>query len=490
MRRLLLTLGGAAALAVPAAAAAASHQTAFIPNDPLLSHQWYLAQTKAFDFWPQIPALPTVRVAVVDSGLDGGHPEFAHRVLASKSFVGGSPLSDSKGHGTFVAGEIAAAANNGQGIAGIAFPAQLLIAKVVGSDGSIPLTAEANAIRWAADRGARVINLSLAGLRDPLNPRRDSYSSLEAAAIRYAYRKGTLVVAAAGNADQAPRTPWNFAGYPAALPHVLGVSALTIAGDVPSFSNRDVLYDDISAPGSEIFSTLPRALTASRPSCPDQGYSNCGPTEFRHAEGTSFSAPMVTAAAALVLAYKPSLRPDQVAWILERAATDMTGATGCRACPTGRDRLSGWGRLDVNAALIKATAGPIPRGDTREPDDDAGWEASRALGARGRVLATIDYWDDPVDVYGLHLRRGQRLSVSVSSAEGVSSNLLLWKPGTIRVGDQSPENLRRRVAQSAHSGPVQNIRGYEAPVEGWYFVEVKADSKSSGPYSLRYRKSR
>jgi len=106
------------------------------------------------------------------------------------------------------------------------------------------------------------------------------------------------------------------------------------------------------------------------------------------------------------------------------------------------------------------------------------------------VLATIDYWDDPVDVYGLHLRRGQRLSVSVSSAEGVSSNLLLWKPGTIRVGDQSPENLRRRVAQSAHSGPVQNIRGYEAPVEGWYFVEVKADSKSSGPYSLRYRKSR
>ncbi|HEX9094362.1 MAG TPA: S8 family serine peptidase, partial [Coriobacteriia bacterium] len=238
----------------------AARKPAFTPNDPLLVRQWYLGQIKAFDFWLQMPSLPTVPVAVVDSGIDGGHPELSRRIEAAKSFVGGSALQDSKGHGTFVAGEIAASTNNAVGMAGIAFPARLLIAKVVAPDGSIPLEAEAKAIVWAANHGARVINLSLAGLRDPLNPGRDSYSALEASAIRYAYRKGALVVAAVGNADQAPRTPWNFAGYPAALPHVLGVSALTSGANVADFSNRDVLYNDLSAPGVDIFSTLPRAL--------------------------------------------------------------------------------------------------------------------------------------------------------------------------------------------------------------------------------------
>ena len=92
------------------------------------------------------------------------------RIAAPQSFVGGG-ITDRQGHGTFVAGLIAAAADNGEGIAGIAFPAQLLIAKVVRSDGTISPEAEAKAIRWAADNGARVINLSLGGLRDPIRPR-------------------------------------------------------------------------------------------------------------------------------------------------------------------------------------------------------------------------------------------------------------------------------------------------------------------------------
>ena len=75
--------------------------------------------------------------------------------------------------------------NNSEGIAGIGFPVQLLVAKVVRADGSVALEAEASAIRWAADNGARVINLSLGGLRDPRNPNRDTYSALEAAAIDY-----------------------------------------------------------------------------------------------------------------------------------------------------------------------------------------------------------------------------------------------------------------------------------------------------------------
>ena len=202
----------------------------------------------------------------------------------SKSFVGGNPLVDTEGHGTFVAGEIAANLDT-QGIVGIAYTSQLLIAKVVKPDGTIPLQAEAAAIRWAADQGARVINLSLGGVRDPLHLNRDTYSGIEASAVAYAYAKGALLVAAVGNGDEAFSQPWPYASYPAALPHVIGVSALTHSGNVPEFSNRDAIYNDISAPGVGIFSTFPLAMTGLRPTCTDQGYSDCGPDEYRDPGG-------------------------------------------------------------------------------------------------------------------------------------------------------------------------------------------------------------
>ena len=144
------------------------------------------------------------------------------------------------------------------GMAGLAFNAQLLIAKVVTPDGEVPLQAEVAAIRWAADNGARVINLSLGGVRDPLNSSLDTYSPLEQAAVDYAYSKGAVVVAAVGNGPQSPRTPWMFADYPAALPHVIGVSAIRQDGSVPRYSNRDAIYVDLAAPGDGIFSTIPR----------------------------------------------------------------------------------------------------------------------------------------------------------------------------------------------------------------------------------------
>src|SRR4029079_5267712 len=184
---------------------------------------------------------------------------------------------------------------------------------------------------WAVNHGARVINLSLGGLRSR-NKNEDTYSALEQDAIEYAYAKGAVLVAAVGNGDQAPRTPWDLASYPAALPHVIGVSALAEDGSVPAFSNRDAFFNDVAAPGVGIVSTLPRALTASRPSCVEQGYSPCGPAEFRSAEGTSYSAAEVSGAAALLIAMKPTLRPDQVAALLERSAADASPSTGWRVC--------------------------------------------------------------------------------------------------------------------------------------------------------------
>src|SRR4029077_7770753 len=187
----------------------------------------------AFDAWaiPPTNLLP-VKVAIVDSGIDGTLPDFAGRIAASRSFVGGDRLVDTEGHGTFIAGIIAANLDT-QGIVGIAYTSQLLIAKVVRTDGTIPLDAEAAAIRWAADSGARVINLSLGGVRDPVHLNRDTYSSLEARAVACAWSKGPLLVAAVGNGDEAFTEPWPYASYPAALPHVVGVSALTHAGNVP-----------------------------------------------------------------------------------------------------------------------------------------------------------------------------------------------------------------------------------------------------------------
>ncbi len=249
----------------------ASRRVAFVPNDPLVPKQWHLEQDHAFDFWPELPALAGPRIAVIDSGIDGTHPDLASRIAGSRTFVGGSALTDQQGHGTFIAGLIAAQTNNAVGVAGIAFPSQLLIAKVVRANRQVSLEAEADAIRWAVDNGARVINLSLGGVRDPRDAGRDTYSPLEAAAVRYAYTRGAVVVAAVGNADQAPRAPWPYASYPAALPHVIGVSALGKDGSVPLFSNRDPIYNDLAAPGQELVSTFPRQLTASRASCTGPG---------------------------------------------------------------------------------------------------------------------------------------------------------------------------------------------------------------------------
>jgi Subtilase family len=480
VKRIVVAALGAA-LALPAGAAAMPYRAGFVPSDPLASRQYYLAQDHAFDaFGPELPPVEPVRVAIIDSGIDGTHPEFPHtKISAGRSFVGGSWSTDEQGHGTFVAGEIAAALN-GEGIAGIAFPAELIIAKIARGDHSISVNDEAAAIRWAADRGAQVINLSIGGLRDPLDRKRDTFSQAEANALEYAYGRGAVLVAAIGNGDDAPAMPWSYGSYPAALPHVIGVSALTPTGNVPLFSNRDLIYNDLAAPGMEIYSTLPRPLTAQRPTCVNQGYSDCGPDEFRHASGTSFAAPQVTAAAAVLLALRPTLTRDQVANVLERTATDLNAATGCRQCALQRDPLSGWGRLDIFRA-VAALDGVLPPPDRLEPNDDAGRHAPNLPRTLRTLHATLDFWDDHVDVYRVRLKKGERLVLDLAGPKGTTINLLLWRPGTKRVGSLRGQEMR--VAQSVRPGPSQRLR-YRVNRSGAYFVEVKLVTRNFGSYTL------
>jgi subtilisin family serine protease len=457
----------------------AGRKLAFAPADPFYARQWYLPRVRAFDAWAFRPTLPGMRIAVIDSGIDGSHPEFKGRVAGAKSFVGGSPFRDTQGHGTFVAGLMAARLDNQEGIAGMAFPAQLLVAKVVRNDGVVPLDAEARAIRWAVDRGASVINLSLGGLRDPDDPNRDSYSPLEASAVEYAIRKGRIVVAAVGNGDQAPEMPWRFASYPAALPHVLGVSAISSDGSVPMFSNRDPLYNDIVAPGDGLLSTLPRWMTAQRPTCLEQGYSDCGPTEFRQAQGTSFAAALVSAAAVLVWTSWPARNAEQIVGLMERSAVDQTIATGCRRCTADRDPQTGWGRLDVANAVN--WAGRLPPPDKYESNDDAGARAFliHSKARRLSLRASVDFWDDQNDVYAVRLKRRQRLTVSLTGNNSLDINLAFWKRGTKRL-----DQFRTPAALSAHPGGREYL-SYRVGRAGVYYVQVKISQPGSAAYQLK-----
>ena len=479
MRR-ILPLVALAALAIAAPAAA------FTPTDPLASKQWYLQQDHAFDAWAEPPAtLAPVKVAIVDSGVDCSLPDFQGRILDERSFVGGDPCVDTEGHGTFIAGIIAANLDT-QGIVGIAYTSQLLIAKVVRSDGTIPLDAEAAGIRWAADSGARVINLSLGGVRDPANLSRDTFSKEEADAVAYAYSKGAVIVAAVGNGDEAFTQPWPYASYPAALPHVIGVSALTQSGAVPEYSNRDAVFNDISAPGSGIFSTFPAALTAQKPLCTDQGYSDCGSDDYRNPEGTSFAAPQVAAAAAVLFALAPSLTNSQVSAILEHSTDDVNASTGCPKCGLLRDAFSGWGRLDI-AKAVASLAGPLPAPDRFETNDDAGTQAHTLWGKTSAVTASLDYYDDPVDVYRIALAPHERLVAKLNGSwPGAQVSLTLWRPGTRQVA--LPAQKSFRAAQSALPGARQRLT-FTSRGRGWYYVEVKDATPGFGAYTLTLAKT-
>ena len=358
-----------------------------------------------------------------------------------------------------------------------------MIAKVVQADGEISLEGEVAAIRWAVDQGARVINLSLGGVRDPLDAKLDTYSPLEQAAIEYAYSKGVVVVAAVGNGPQSPATPWRFAHYPAALPHVIGVSAIRRNGSVPDYSNRDAVYNDLTAPGDAMFSTVPRNLVEKGASCVDHPYSDCGPFEFRNAIGTSFAAPQVSAAAALLLGQRPSLRPEQVAWLLERSATDASALTGCAMCPTGRDLYTGWGTLDVLAALDDArpTARSCPPPDRLEPNDDAGpW--AHALPPLPRTIDAI------ARLLGRQHRRlpgapeRAREALRAADREGHAQAGALGAGHTARRGPQRARRGARHPGTEDRRAGAPRLPGAEA---GIYYLEVKLVSKAQDPVSYR-----
>ncbi|HZC31624.1 MAG TPA: hypothetical protein VE261_08895, partial [Gaiellaceae bacterium] len=197
------------------------------------------------------------------------------------------------------------------------------------------------------------------------------------------------------------------------------------------------------------------------------------------------AAPQVAAGAAMLFAVDPSLTNSQVSTLLEHSADDVNASDGCTKCSLLRDPYTGWGRLDV-AKAIEALNGPLPVPDRFETNDDAGTHAWTLYGKSVKFQATVDYYDDPIDVYRISLAGHERLTATLTAEwAGANTNLVLWRPHTVHVAS-APVSLR--AAQSAVPGPVQHL-AFTAPSRGWYYLEVKDAAPGFGPYTLAFAKT-
>lgn len=380
-------------------------------SDPLFrdGSQWGLGS----GFWsPQLTARPgRPRVAVLDGGIDVDHEEWRgpdSPLVHPRSVVRRSDdVSDwgRSGHGTHVAG-VAAAPANGVGIVGVA-PAQggaaeLIPVQIADATGFSDDETIIRGIRWAVTHDAKVISISAGG---------PGYSQAFQNTVYWATERGALIVASVGNEGDG-----GVVNYPAGYAKVLGVGAQcdgTISlPDCPApfgvaeFSNRNRTADLI-APGVNVLSSVPIRV-AERRVLPGYALKN----------GTSMATPYVAGAAALVLANHTELSPYQVMRQLLNTATDLA--------PAGRDPASGLGVVNPAAAVTL----DAPPDDPFEVNDDV--RRAHRLAAdqlTGEpVVASIDRFDDPDDVYAVRLRRGQRIAVSVALDRG-AGRVELLPPG-------------------------------------------------------------
>lgn len=302
---------------------------AFTPNDTYYASYQYGPQIiRADQAWDVTTGSPTVIVAVVDSGADFLHPDLQGKLIAGWDFINNdADPTDDQGHGTHVAGIVGALTNNGEGVAGIGYQTRLLIVKVLDASNAGTYSGIAQGIIYAVDHGASIINLSLGGT---------SFSQTLLDAVEYAWNRGVLLVAAAGN--YASSNPF----YPASFEHVMGVAA-TDASDNRWSSSNYGSYISVSAPGVNIYSTNWNKTTG---------------TGYGYRTGTSMAAPHVSGVAALLLAQDPSRSNAQLWNIIESTADDLGAA--------GWDAYYGYGRVNAYRAVTYGGAVPTPTA-TAEP---------------------------------------------------------------------------------------------------------------------------
>ncbi|WP_261674786.1 type VII secretion-associated serine protease mycosin [Streptomyces lusitanus] len=378
MRKRPAALGGLLAAALVLVPATTAHA------DTIRDRQWALDALHTDQVWPTTRGAG-VTVAVLDTGVEADHPDLDGNVLQGKDLVGfGAREGDEAWarHGTAMAGIIAGHGHgpgNGDGVLGVAPEAKILPVRVILEDKD-PARAKARStrgnalaegIRWAADHGADVINLSLGDDSASAHPEEG-----EDEAIQYALRKGVVVVASAGNGGE----KGDRISYPAAYPGVIAATAVDRYGTRAPFSTRR-WYATVSAPGVDVIIADPDH-------------------KYYEGWGTSAAAAFVSGAVALVKATHPDLTPAQIKRLLEDTARNAPAA--------GRDDSRGFGFIDPAAAIeaagrlkregLKAAAygeeyfGPGPAADA-SGDDTADWAAPLAGGAGGVLLvAAVVLW--------------------------------------------------------------------------------------------------
>lgn len=287
------------------------------PNDPGFGSEWHLSKISAPAAWSTSTGTGNIVVAICDTGVDATHPDLASKIVPGWNFYdNNADTSDANGHGTAVAGTVAAISNNSQGVASVAWGCMLMPIRVADANGYASYSTMASAITYAADHGARVANLSF----------RATTSSAVSSAASYMQSRGGVVTVAAGNDGSFDVSADN--------PYILTVSAT---------DPNDVLYSwsctgnntDVAAPG--------------------QVYTTAMGGGYTYGTGTSFSAPIVAGEAALILSTNPNLTGDQVQQRIIQNADDKGTA--------GWDASYGWGRVNVARAL-----GTTPlSGDTTPP---------------------------------------------------------------------------------------------------------------------------
>ena len=298
---------------------------AVYPNDPYFNDQWGLSMIDAPHAWGISRGSSSVLIAILDSGVDLDHPDLTTKVRTDIDwdFVNDDAVADDDhGHGTHVAGIAAAATDNERGVAGLGWEATLLPLKVLDDGGNGSGEDLIEAIRYAADNGASIINMSLGGDAPCPQAVQD--------AVDYAYARGAVLVAAAGNHDDI--NTFNAEFFPANCDHVLGVAAIDSDGDIASYSNYGG-HVSVAAPGTSIYSTWMGG-----------GYG--------YMSGTSMATPHVSGLAALLRAYYPSYTPDQIASAILDNAEDIGAA--------GRDDYAGCGLIDAYRALLNGAQGATP----------------------------------------------------------------------------------------------------------------------------------
>ncbi len=248
-------------------------------NDPSLSQQWGMAKIQASNTsgqsaWDITTGNPSVKIAILDTGIDHDHEDLSAKVVVNQNFTDSSSSDDFYGHGTHVAGIAAAATNNSIGVAGVGYNSQLMNVKVLNDSGSGAYSWIANGITWATDNGAKVINMSLGG---------SSGSTTLQNAVDYAVSHGVVVVAAAGNNGNTARS------YPGYYSGAIAVAATDVNDAKASWSTYGS-WVDVAAPGVDSFSTMPNHANT------------IGPTNYGSLSGTSMATPHTAGLAGLIWA--------------------------------------------------------------------------------------------------------------------------------------------------------------------------------------------